>query len=347
MPYLRNAWYAIAWSDDVGRELFHRTVMDEPILVYRKTDGVAVALSDRCPHRFAPLHAGRLIGDTVQCAYHGLQFDSAGICIHNAQPGGTVPRGACVRSYPLHEQDGLLWVWMGDQPSDLARLPRFEHHDTGSYAMNRSHMVVNANYQLVADNIMDTSHVQFVHDGLLSTPTYEKILTEVREAEDGTVFSDRFITKATILPHLDPLWEVGGEPVDHWFDLRWNAPASMRLSVGVTACGAAKDAGRLLQTTHIMTPETDGVTHYFWAVSRAWRRDDAILHENLQKMFTFAFETQDKPLIEEQQRLLGKAEFWSLKPILLKEDAGAERTRRLLDRMMKKEAARVETPAHA
>jgi len=76
--YLRNAWYMAGWSDEVGTALLRRRLLGEPILLFRKEDGTAAALTDRCPHRFAPLSAGTRDGDTVRCAYHGLAFDAAG-----------------------------------------------------------------------------------------------------------------------------------------------------------------------------------------------------------------------------------------------------------------------------
>ena len=61
--YLRNAWYVAAWSDDLAEgQLLGRTVLKEPIVLFRKADGNVAALQDRCPHRFAPLHMGKVIG---------------------------------------------------------------------------------------------------------------------------------------------------------------------------------------------------------------------------------------------------------------------------------------------
>jgi vanillate O-demethylase monooxygenase subunit len=66
--YLRNAWYVAAWSDDLADgQLLGRTIMKEPVVLYRKADGNVAALQDRCPHRFAPLHMGKIVhGDRVQ-----------------------------------------------------------------------------------------------------------------------------------------------------------------------------------------------------------------------------------------------------------------------------------------
>ena len=81
--YLRNAWYVAAWSDDlVDGQLLARTIMKEPVVLYRKADGNVAAILDRCSHRFAPLHMGKIVnGDRIQCPYHGLEFDASGACV--------------------------------------------------------------------------------------------------------------------------------------------------------------------------------------------------------------------------------------------------------------------------
>ncbi|HUI59850.1 MAG TPA: Rieske 2Fe-2S domain-containing protein, partial [Steroidobacteraceae bacterium] len=93
MTFLRNTWYVAAWADEVkAGSLFHRRILGQDVLIYRAADGEPVAIADRCPHRFAPLHLGKLCGEVVQCPYHGLQFDRSGACISN--PHGPVPGAA-------------------------------------------------------------------------------------------------------------------------------------------------------------------------------------------------------------------------------------------------------------
>ena len=113
MQYLRNKWYQAGWSAELkAGELLHRRLLEEPVLLFRKTDGTAVAMLDRCPHRFAPLHMGKHLGDAVQCPYHGLQFGADGRCIAN--PHGPVPGAARIRNFPVAERYSALWIWMGD-----------------------------------------------------------------------------------------------------------------------------------------------------------------------------------------------------------------------------------------
>ena len=88
--FLRNAWYAAAWGHEVGTEPFARKLLDRPIVFFRRKDGKVAALQDRCPHRFVPLSRGRVEGDTLRCAYHGLSFESDGRC-SDKRLGGRCP----------------------------------------------------------------------------------------------------------------------------------------------------------------------------------------------------------------------------------------------------------------
>ena len=125
--WIRNCWYVIAWDHEIpaanSTELFHRTVLNEPILVMRQSDGSFVGLADRCCHRLAPLSAGRREDDCVRCGYHGLKFDGAGVCIE-APGGGRIPARAVVRAYPVVCRNKWVFVWMGDPTqADEALLP--------------------------------------------------------------------------------------------------------------------------------------------------------------------------------------------------------------------------------
>ena len=111
--FARNQWYCAAWSNEVGRELLGRTILNEPIVLYRTEAGEAVALSDRCVHRRFPLSLSRLEGDNVVCGYHGFTYDCTGACVY--VPGqARIPRTARVKKYPVVEKDTIVWVWIGD-----------------------------------------------------------------------------------------------------------------------------------------------------------------------------------------------------------------------------------------
>lgn len=338
MPFLKNAWYVAAWDDEVlPGALFHRRILGEKILLARDKGQVAHALQDRCPHRFAPLHLGSHCGASVQCGYHGLTFGFDGRCVENPHGDGKIPPKAVIRSYPLVAQQMLLWIWMGDPArADPAAIPHFRGLDPTRFAINKGYMHTPVNYEYMTDNIMDLGHIEFLHKGLLGSEAVRRAESAMRQ--DGTtVFSTR-LTHNEILPGpLDALYETAGKPVDRWLDVRWDAPALMELVVGVAPTGAPQRIGRETPGVHLMTPETEVTTHYFWSNSRDFRIDDAELHAQLDEGLRFAFEHQDKPMIVAQREAMEGAEFWSLNPLVLEGDAGAIRARRILRRLIHEE----------
>ena len=102
--FLKNAWYVGAWGTEVGRQkLLRRTLLNEPVVFFRQEDGTPVALADKCAHRHAPLSEGKLVGDNIQCPYHGLEYNAAGDCVR--VPGQSqIPPGCRVQSYPVVER---------------------------------------------------------------------------------------------------------------------------------------------------------------------------------------------------------------------------------------------------
>ena len=340
MTYLSNAWYVAAWEDEVeAGAMFHRRILGDQILLVRDEAGVAHALRDRCPHRFAPLHRGKHHGDSIECAYHGLRFGLDGKCIFNPHGDGAIPANAKTRSYPVVAKDMLLWIWMGDpERADAAEIPDFVGLDPESYAINKGYLLTPANYELMTDNIMDLGHIEFLHEGLLGSEEVSKGEIEVRQ--DGrVVFSNRLVRNEILPPALEALFESGGKPVDRWLDVRWHAPANMHLTVGVTPAGSPPRVGRESPGVHLMTPETESTTHYFWATARDFRRDDAQLHEALGDGLRYAFEHQDKPMIEAVEDNMDGGDFWALRPVVIACDAGAIRARHLLRKLISEEQA--------
>jgi vanillate O-demethylase monooxygenase subunit len=173
LDFVRNGWYAAAWAHDVGDAVLARTFLDEPVILYRTSDGEAVALTDRCAHRAYPLSLGTRIGDTIRCGYHGFTDDGTGRCV--AIPAQEhIPAAYRVRRYPTIERGGLVFIWMGDpalaDPGDLPDLfelgltdPRF-HVDIGGLNTWQNR------YQLINENLLDLSHIEFLHFGTIGTP---------------------------------------------------------------------------------------------------------------------------------------------------------------------------------
>ena len=164
--FLKNAWYVAAWADEVSHDLKQITVLNQKICIFKSQSGDFVALEDACPHRKLPLSQGRIKGDTVECGYHGLTFDCSGKCVW--APGqGNIPSNAKVHSYPLYEKYGLIWIWMGNTAlADHQDIFEIEHYDNPSWGINRGDaMELECNYLLMCDNLLDPTHVAWVHAG--------------------------------------------------------------------------------------------------------------------------------------------------------------------------------------
>ena len=150
-----------------------RMIMDEPIVLYRSVAGEAHALWGLCAHRNYPLAEGCLVGDELQCAYHGYRYALDGAC--SRIPGqATVPKAFRQRVYPSVERAGLVWVWMGEaEQADLSRLPPLETlggDQPGWIQVPNEVTLIPARWPLMIDNLMDLSHIGFLHAKTIDAP---------------------------------------------------------------------------------------------------------------------------------------------------------------------------------
>ncbi len=340
MNYLRNSWYMAAWADEiVDDKPLARTLLDEPIVFYRDRDGVAHALFDRCPHRFAPLSAGKTDGDTIVCRYHGLAFGPDGACALN--PHGPVSRALSVRAYPVAEAHRALWIWMGKaelaDPAairDLAFLTIAP--DT---AFNKGYLNGSGHYQLFVDNILDLTHTDYLHPDTLGGGSITRTAAEVEQRADGNIAVAWRPKNEVPIPLAAGRLPAGVDRVDSWTEVEWSAPGVITLVNGLVPAGTPRAAGGNAFNVHILTPETSSTTHYFFASTRDFRQDDGEFNEQLREIRARIFATEDEPMIAGQQARIGAADFWSLKPALLKIDQGAVAVRRRMDQLIAAEAS--------
>ncbi len=339
MHFLQNTWYMAGWADELGPEgaFVHRTIADQPILIYRRTDGSPAALADRCPHRFVPLHMGKQIGDTVQCGYHGLRFGPDGVCSHHPVAGATIPQKARVRSYPVVERHAGLWVWLGAaEAADAALIPDFAFLDDPARARVSGHMLTRANYQLAIDNLSDLTHVQFVHGEFQATEAFPQLKCEV-EQQGNTVTVKLTFPGGRPPPFFRNAVADPEAPIDLVFEVRWDAPSCIRLTGRAFAAGDRQRPLFSAQSAHIVTPETAGTCHYFFANSRDYAVGDKAADERVREWQRIGFGEQDKPMLEAQQRYLGAADIMAMQPVLLGTDVGAVRIRRVLKALIEAE----------
>jgi phenylpropionate dioxygenase-like ring-hydroxylating dioxygenase large terminal subunit len=344
--YLRNAWYVAAWSDDlVDGQLLGRTILREPVVLYRKADGHVAALEDRCPHRFAPLHMGKIVrGDCVQCPYHGLEFNAAGACVLNPHGTKNIPPRARVRSYPVTEKHKAIWIWMGEQPADPAAVPDFSVLDNvpEMHATKRDRITIRANYELIIDNLLDLSHTSYLHDGILGNA--DTVESEISVDLDGNDVVVSRHAKNAVAPGLfAALMPATPDRVDKFTRMRWMPPSNLRLLTGICRPGAVPETGTGYHAIHMLTPESDKTTHYFFTAVRfnVMTADDQLNAQIQEKISTtrrFAFEEQDAPVIEAQQEIIDAA-LTSVDPVILAIDVGPVRYKQILQKLIQAEQA--------
>lgn len=334
-PFLENIWYMAAWSHEVGEGLLRRRLLGEPVLLLRKEDGSPAAMIDRCPHRYAPLSAGVREGDTVVCPYHGLTFDTSGTCVRNPF-SDQIPKTAKVHVFPVSERDGIVWFWPGNpEQADPASIPDFSMIVKDGDMPITGLMPMNANYEYGTDNLMDLSHIEFVHKGTFAGRGVIFAGEHEVKVEAGRLHSNWWMPKIPAPAHTFGIYDP--EMItDHWLDMRWDPPASMYLQVGACPEGGNRSEGVIAHQAHILTPETVEKTHYFWATTRQGppsEQGDAMIAGLMGQ----AFGEEDKPIIEAAYANLDGADFWDRKPVSLGIDTGGTRARRMIQKLKQEE----------
>jgi phenylpropionate dioxygenase-like ring-hydroxylating dioxygenase large terminal subunit len=337
VQFLRNAWYAVTWAEDFADAPRAARVLGLKIALYRAADGRPVALGDVCPHRFAPLHRGIVMGDAIECPYHGLRFGPHGRCVHNPH-GETIPEAARVRSFPAIERHGLIWLWPGDAVlADPARIPDFSHLTAPGYRTIRGDYTTAAYYETFTDNLMDLTHTQFLHRDIQGTDAFLKAERSI--SIEGTTARLVYRCPPGLAPGLARRFLPNPEAtVETSLEMRWDAPSLMRLTVSVDPVDRSHPP-HIHVGTHILTPETENETHYFYAASRTYERDNAALDEANREWHRIGFGLQDKPMIEAVHANMGTADLMALKPVLLASDVGVMQVRRLLQQLVRGEQA--------
>jgi phenylpropionate dioxygenase-like ring-hydroxylating dioxygenase large terminal subunit len=324
--FLKDSWYVAARSAEVTRQPLARVLLNDPVVFYRRQDGTAIALEDRCCHRHLPLSMGKLEGDELRCGYHGLKFDASGRCVEI--PGQeSIPPQARVRSYPVVERFRWLWIWMGAaERADAALIPDWWWADHPQWAYTQPAQIhVKCNYQLVSDNVLDVTHLAYVHATSIGAPSITEFPATV-EREERVVRLTRWILDRP----PPPLYKkAGGFPgnVDRWQIVEHVPPC---FSVNFAGC---KDGERKIDLMALSapTPETERTTHYFFGFVRNFglgeEEMEGIFSHDMVRVFN-----EDIPVLEAQQRALDSKP--AAPAIDLKVDAAPLAARRMLQAMI-------------
>ncbi|HEX7709966.1 MAG TPA: aromatic ring-hydroxylating dioxygenase subunit alpha [Sphingomonadaceae bacterium] len=344
MTYLRDCWYAAAYAHEVTDAPLARQLLGEHVVFFRTSDGTPHALFDRCPHRFAPLSMGTMVGDQIQCPYHGLRFGTDGACAYNPHYAA-LPKAARVKAYPVLERHGMVWIWMGDAEPDPGKLPAdFGFLDDPNYRTVFGYLQVAGNYQLVVDNLLDLTHAPYLHPafaipGLSIEERFARTTTElVREPE--RVVAKRWRLKCPPNGPTRTLFGFEDELMDSRSHMHWFPPSLIFFDAGASRLGEAEELGLCLPAFHAITPETERTSHYFFGQGRNMLLDDPNADQVLFGIIENAFHNEDEPMIAAQQARMGEAtDIMALDPVLLKSDGAPITARRTLAALIEAERA--------
>lgn len=313
--FLRNAWYVAAWDHELSAETpLGRMVLGEPLVLYRRRDGRAVALEDRCCHRHYPLHKGTLANDCIQCHYHGFTYDDSGRCVRI--PGqDTIPQNARVRHYPLVERHRWIWVWMGDPAlADETRITDFHWLEDAQWRARGARYHVKGGYELVIENLLDLTHLSFVHQSTIGNQATAEAAQVTVTRSESEVTVARWMVDTPAPPTYVKAGGFSGN-VDRWQFINFTPPCFVRLDVGAQDTGRGAQgvkttafaaegqlAGAIeMRNLNAITPETDKSCHYFWAQAHNFLLDQPQVTDMLFEQIDLAFR-QDWEVFENQQR---------------------------------------------
>jgi phenylpropionate dioxygenase-like ring-hydroxylating dioxygenase large terminal subunit len=308
--FVRNAWYVVAWAAEVAEKPLPRTVLGEPLVLFRDSRGAIAAVEDRCCHRGLPLSLGYVAGDTIVCGYHGISYDGGGRCI--AIPGQRhVPPAMRIRSFSVVEQDELIWVWMG-APHAAQRdvIPAYPYHNgTGAWPHRCHWQRLRCSYTLVIDNLLDLTHLAFVHRRTVGGDPDAHTTAEfsVEATERGVRFI-RWLLNSNPPPTYRAAVEFQGR-VDRWMEFEYLAPGVVLQFTGALDVGKGayelgkRDGGFALRVFHAVTPESADSCHYFWSGAHGFRQDEPAVTEQVFRALAATF-AEDAVVLEAQQESL-------------------------------------------
>lgn len=310
MSYVRNAWYVAGWEQELAPETpLAITILGERIVVWRTRSGSVHALEDRCVHRLAPLSLGRCEGERLRCMYHGQLFDPDGHVVEI--PGQeTIPPRAKVRSYPVEVRHSWIWVWMGDpEAADASLIPPAVGYDDPQYILGHGQLDYEAEARLINDNLLDFSHLTFVHANSFGAgPEFAESRPQLEPLERGVRFSrwvtgrmgtssgksdvpaDSYTTYDFLIPGVLLMWN-GNYPEGTAAALDFARPDFGKAIRGVTF------------TSQAVTPLTAKTSRYFFSWGPHRDHGDEALRDTLMGIADMAF-GEDKVMIEAQQRVI-------------------------------------------
>lgn len=332
-----DQWYVAGFSWELTDKPLARTLLGEPMVMFRTADGQVAALEDRCCHRSVPLSLGTLEAEGLRCGYHGLLYGASGQCLEI--PGQVkIPGKAKVRSFNLREQDQILWVWFGreEQAAPVSNPPSYPHHSSGEYLFGGDVYHYDAPWQLIHDNLLDLSHLGYVHLHTIggNARIHMNAQTQVT-GDDESVKVVRYMPDSDPPPTYTAAYPFKGK-IDRWQEIEFHL-SHLKIWTGAVDAGSEavddpQRGGFHMRGFHGITPETATSCHYFWsmATNPVSSPDETLRKVLEQTQLTF---DEDKQIIEAQYANMMR--FGEQPMIDIHVDVGPNRARRIVDRFLK------------
>lgn len=314
--YARNAWYVAGWVSDltIGKPMA-MSILGIDLAIWLADDDV-VAFEDRCPHRLAPLSLGRCEGRSLRCMYHGMLFDTDGVCVE--VPGQEQPPRAKVRTFPVVARSGWVWVWMGEPAlADVALVPEVFGPDDPDWMLGSGQLDYAAEARLINENLLDLSHVSFVHQSSIKGgPAFSAALPKWEKLPRGLRYS-RWMTNVTQVSGGETRNLADAGPVDEFLTYDFLIPGILVMYTGVFPQGTAVEFGHrapdrsraiggVSVSSQAVTPMRDRSTRYFFSAGPSRAQGTEAIRQLQVELAQKAF-AEDKVMIEAQQRVIDRA----------------------------------------
>lgn len=286
---LAKHWYPIAYSDEVVDKPLARTLLDQPLILYRTTAQKVVVARDLCIHRGVPLRLGWQEGDELVCAYHGFRYGEGGRCTKiPAQPDLPVPKKLCLTTYASIERFGLIWTCLAPDPSKPTTIPEWTELEDPAFKMMHDpppEWNVTAGRQL--ENFIDVGHFSWIHTGTFGNRNQPEVAPyEVQRQPTG------FRVQYPYLAANATGSALGDAPtIKRWMTYDLHLPLACRLSVDY-------GEGRRHLIFDAPTPIAKNRTRIFFFIARNF---DHHVPERQLLDWENAIIAEDKPIVESQR----------------------------------------------
>jgi phenylpropionate dioxygenase-like ring-hydroxylating dioxygenase large terminal subunit len=332
-----NQWYVAGFAWELADKPISRTLLNQKVVMFRTGAGQVAALEDRCCHRSLPLSCGTVENSGVRCGYHGLLYAPNGSCLEI--PGqDKIPARARVKAYTLVEQDQILWIWMpqeeGAAPTHEA--PRYWVHGDPRYTFKGAVFHYDAPYQLIHDNLLDLSHLGYVHLKTIGGNAAVHMNAQLKvEGTGDQVKVLRYMPDSAPPPTYTGAWPFEGN-IDRWQEVEFNVSHFRIWTGGADRGTEAMDdpdrGGFHMRGFHAITPETDASAHYMWTMAANHHPERPNVSDLVYEQTALTF-YEDKVIIEEQYQNMLR--FPNAPQIDIHVDVGPNRARRVIDRLVK------------